>query len=137
MRRLENETMAEYQVRVTAAEMYKPRRCGFWKNATPTGRYRAYDVADTIAAAKKAYSRCRTRKDFLLTADAPDRNRTRCAVCSEKMCDASPNGDNANNDSGHFTYDPRTKKVAATHYYCGWTALMTEVFTNPAFRNLY
>jgi hypothetical protein len=117
-------------------DAYKARRAGFWVKSTPTGRYRAYDVADTIDAAKKAYSRCRTSKSFLLTAGSPDFAKTTCTVCGNKLIDASPNDDKANSDSAHFTYYPKLKKVFATHYYCGWTSLLTKIISDPALRAL-
>jgi len=117
-------------------DIYKPRRAGFWVKSTPTGRYRAYDVADTIAAAKKAYARCRTTKSFLLTEGSPDFAKTTCTVCLRKLNEASPNGDKADSKSAYFKYYAKAKKVYGSHYYCGWSALLTDIFTNPALRAL-
>ena len=101
---------------------YKPRRNFFSRGHG--GRY-AYGYGDNVKSAVAGYKGCRSEKEFILLKGSPDLKKISCQVCGFKLSEASPNGDKGGEN--RMTYNPRTKIVYGSHYYCGWMSLMGQI----------
>lgn len=86
-----------------------------------------YDKFKTIAAAKRAYRRVRTRvQTFVLEDGCRELNRVTCPVCGRKLADdpETTKGYQGN----RCEYFPKTKKVVGMHYMCSWQVTMKAVW---------
>jgi len=85
-----------------------------------------YDKFKTVAAAKKAYRRVRTRVQmFVLLDGGRDLGRVICPVCDRAL-----NNDPETMESyrgNRCEYHPKTKKVVGMHYSCSWKATLTAI----------
>ena len=109
----------------------------FYKQSAPrihseTGKrfmgYSAYDHADTVADAVKAYQRCRKARTFILTDGARELNTLECSVCGRKLSDYgdAPEGYRGN----RIDYSPRSRTFRPKHYMCAWNALLGAICTS-------
>ena len=84
-----------------------------------------YDTFNSIAAAKKAYRRCRKPKDFILADDSPDLLKVVCPVCSRSLAnDPEPHAAYRGN---RCVYYPKLKKVIGMHYVCSWRIIFEQI----------
>jgi hypothetical protein len=85
-----------------------------------------YDQFDSLAAAKRHYRRCRTRKDFILTEKALKRIDPVCVRCRRRLSeDQAEDGYRGN----RCVYLPQTKRVVVLHYVCAWENVLGAVFS--------
>lgn len=85
-----------------------------------------YDVFKTVAAAKKAYRRARTRVQMFILADgARDLKRVVCPVCDRTLDDDPEEMEGYRGN--RCTYHPKTKQVVGFHYVCSWRATLTNI----------
>ena len=79
----------------------------------------AYHEADSIAEAKKGFSRCSTTKYFILSDKSISKSKIKCGVCGKKI---------TIEDGNRCLYFPKLKKVFPAHYYCAWNSLLADIY---------
>jgi hypothetical protein len=91
-----------------------------------------YDTFKTIESAKKHYSRCRTRKDFILKgASESTLNKIKCKCCGKPLADYGDAPEGYRGNICEWIPGKRTKngkpKVVGMHYLCAWGVTLNQV----------
>jgi hypothetical protein len=80
----------------------------------------AYHEADSIAEAKKGFSRCRKDHYFILSDKTISKTKISCGVCGKNILP---------DDGNRCLYFAKSKKVFPAHYYCAWNSLFKEIYS--------
>lgn len=103
----------------------------FYRKSTERHTFSAYDHADTVLDAVRAYSRCRRSQAFILTDGSRDLDRYACSSCGlplSTIVTEHPEGYHGN----RCEYSPSTHTFTARHYTCSWGATLDAICTSSS-----
>lgn len=93
---------------------------------------KAMPEADTFAAMKEGFKRCR-KSQMVHMPNSGEAGDQPCAVCGVTLREPyAVNKGEAPSKADQWStwdYNPRTKRAVGMHYYCSWSALLGAVFS--------